>query len=95
MQVAEAPESFSYPVAPYPTLTGQVSLKAVIGTDGTVRDVDVLSGNRALAGAAVRAVRHWRYRPHEIKGNPVEAEADITISFAGHDAVSINFRTSH
>ena len=95
MQVAEAPESFSYPVAPNPALTGQVSLKAVIGTDGTVRDIDVLSGNRALAGAAVRAVRHWRYRPQEIKGNPVEAVANITISFAGNDAVSINFRAAH
>jgi len=92
LQVAEAPESgFSYPVAPNPTLTGKVSLKAVIGTDGTVTEVDVLSGKRALAGAAVRAVRHWRYRPHELKGHAVEAETNIVISFGGADAVSITF----
>ncbi len=92
LQVAEAPESgFSYPVAPNPTLTGEVSLKAVIGTDGTVTEVDVLSGKRALAGAAVRAVRHWRYRPHELKGHAVEAETNIVISFVGSDAVSIRF----
>jgi TonB family protein len=90
--VAEAPESgFSYPVAPNPTLTGEVSLKAVIGTDGTVTEVDVLSGKRALAGAAVRAVRHWRYRPPELKGHAVEAETNIVISFVGSDAVSIRF----
>jgi outer membrane biosynthesis protein TonB len=96
LQVAEAPESgFGYPVAPNPTLTGEVSLKAVIGTDGTVTEVDVLSGKRALAGAAVWAVRHWRYRPRELKGHAVEAEANIVISFVGSDAVSISFPAAH
>jgi hypothetical protein len=95
-QVAEAPESgFSYPVAPNPTLIGKVSLKAVIGTDGTVRQVDVVGGNRALAGDAVRAVRHWRFRPYELKGHAVEAETNITISFVGDDAVSISFPAAH
>jgi hypothetical protein len=92
LQVAESPrDGFSYPVAPIPTLTGKVSLKAVIGIDGTVREVDVLSGNRALAAAASRAVRHWRYRPHELRGHAVEAETNITVNFVGDDAVSISF----
>jgi TonB family protein len=96
LQVAEAPESgFSYPVAPNPNLTGKVSLKAVIGTDGTVTEVNVLSGKRALAGAALRAVRHWRYRPHELRGHAVEAETNIVISFVGADAVSISFPAAH
>lgn len=96
LQVAEAPESgFSYPVAPNPTLTGKVSLKAVIGTDGTVTEVDVLSGNRTLSGAAVQAVRHWRYRPHQLKGHAVEAETNIAISFVGDDAVSVSFPAAH
>jgi hypothetical protein len=96
LQVAEAPVSgFSYPVAPNPTLTGEVSLKAVIGTDGTVTEVDVLSGKHALAGAAARAVRHWRYRPRELKGHAVEAETNIVISFVGADAVSISFAAAH
>jgi TonB family protein len=96
LQVAEAPESgFSYPVTPNPTLTGKVSLKAVIRADGTVREVDVLSGNRTLANAAVRAVRHWRYRRYELKGHAVEAETNITISFIGDEAVSISFPSAH
>jgi outer membrane biosynthesis protein TonB len=96
LQVAGAPESgFSYPVAPNPTLTGEVSLKAVIGTDGTVTEVDVLSGKHALACAAARAVRHWRYRPRELKGHAVEAETNIVISFVGADAVSISFPAAH
>jgi TonB family protein len=96
LQVAEVPESgFSYPVTPNPTLTGKVRLKAMIGADGTVREVDVLSGNRMLAGAALRAVRHWRYRPYELKGHAVEVETNITISFIGDEAVSISFTPAH
>jgi TonB family protein len=92
LHVAEAPESgFCYPVAPNPTLTGKVSLKAIIDTNGTVKEVDVLSGNRALADAAVRVVRQWRYHPPETEGHAVEAETHIVISFVGSDAVSISF----
>ena len=96
LQVEESPKGgFSYPVAPIPNLTGKVCLKAVIGTDGTVREIDVLSGNRALAAAASRAVRHWRYGRHELEGRAVEAETNITISFVGDDAVSVSFPAVH
>jgi len=96
LQVTEMPNSgFSYPMAPAPTLTGKVVLKAVIGTDGTVKEVEVLSGNPALAAAASRVVQHWRYRPHQLGGQPVEAETNITISFVGDDAVSISFPAAH
>lgn len=92
VRIAAAPESFGYPVAPDPALRGEVSRKLLIGTSGSVRDVSVGSGNRVLADAAVRAVRHWRYRPTELNGHAVEAEANVTISFVGRDAVTINFR---
>jgi TonB family protein len=94
LHVAESPQSgFSFPITPNAALTGIVTLKAVIGTDGTVTSVDVLSGNPALASAAVQAVRHWRYASHEISGKAVEAEINIVISFLGDEAVSINFPT--
>jgi TonB family protein len=89
-QIEEAPRSgFIYPVAPSPNLVGKVVLKAVVGSDGTVKEVEVLSGERALASAAVRAVRQWRYVPPQVDGHTVEAETRVTISFLGDDAVSI------
>ena len=92
LRVAEAPaRGVKYPVAGNRALTGKVSLKAVIGEDGAVREVDVLSGNRVLAGAAAKAVRGWRYRPYELNGHAVEAETRITFSFLGDDVVSISF----
>jgi TonB family protein len=89
-QIEEAPRSgFIYPVAPNPNLVGQVVLKAVVGPDGAVKQVEILSGERALASAAVRAVRQWRYAPPQVDGHTVEAETQVTISFLGDDAVSI------
>jgi TonB family protein len=89
-QIEEAPRSgFVYPVTPNPNLVGKVVLKAVVGSDGTVKQVEVLSGDRALALAAVRAVRQWRYAPPQVDGRTVEAETHVTISFLGDDAVSI------
>jgi TonB family protein len=42
---------------------GTVRLKVAIHADGTVKDVDVLGGNPALADAAEKAVRQWRFAP--------------------------------
>jgi TonB family protein len=92
LQIAEAPgRSFAYPVAPFPSLMGKVTLKALIAADGTVTNVEVISGDPALARAAVRAVQHWQYRTSEVGGHRVEAETNITISFVGEDVVSVSF----
>jgi protein TonB len=77
-----------YDVAPkYPPEAGQeriegiVVLLAVIGKDGTVRDVRVESGLPLLAQAAIEAVKQWRYRPYLLNGEPVEIDSQITINF--------------
>ena len=96
LQLAERPVGrFAYPVAPNASQTGKVILKAVVGTDGNVREVEILSGDRALGDAAARAVRRWRYLPHERNGHAVEVETNVAISFIGDDAVSITFPASH
>ena len=88
--IAEAPRSgFIYPVAPNANLVGKVVLKAVVGSDGAVKQVEVLSGERALAAAAARAVKQWRYAPPQVHGRTVEAQTQVTISFLGDDAVSV------
>jgi len=85
-RVAEA--NLIHDVAPtYPPeagrarIEGMVVLLAVIGKDGTVRDVRVESGLPLLAQAAIDAVRQWRYRPYLLNGEPVEVDSRITINF--------------
>ena len=60
---------------------GDVLLEAVIGRDGTVRDLKVISGPAMLASSAIQAVRQWRYKPYLLNGQPVEVETQIKLQF--------------
>jgi len=42
---------------------GTVRLKVFVHADGSVKDVEVLGGNPALADSAEKAVRQWRFAP--------------------------------
>lgn len=71
-----------YPrIAELMRLSGVVHLRAIIGTDGSVQQLQVLSGNPILTQAAVGAVREWRYEPTRLNGQPVEVETSITVTF--------------
>ena len=62
-------------------LQGMVRLRAIIGKDGSVSSLEVLSGNPILVQAAVAAVREWRYRPTRLNNEAVEVETYITVTF--------------
>jgi hypothetical protein len=88
--VAELPQGyFAHPFVSDSNLVGELQLKALIGADGSVKEVTVLSGSPELAEAGVRAVRKWHYSPYLVQGSPVEVETQIKMSFFGPDAVSI------
>jgi TonB family protein len=94
IQASRPPLRFGYPVYPDVRARGVVSLTAGLDSDGAVRTVRVVSGNRALAAAAVRTVRQWRYRPYVKDGQPVATETNVVISFISNDAISISFPPS-
>jgi protein TonB len=60
---------------------GTVRLEAVISTDGTVRDLKVVSGHPLLVKAALDAVARWRYQPTLLNGEPVEVLTEIEVHF--------------
>ena len=62
-------------------ISGRVQLRAIIGKDGAVRELQVISGNPLLVQAASAAVLQWRYRPTLLNGEPVEVETYITANF--------------
>ena len=62
-------------------VSGAVLLKAVIGKDGDIRELQVVSGHPMLIPAAVSAVKQWRYRPYLLNGEAVEVETNITVTF--------------
>ena len=60
---------------------GTVVLHAIIGRDGAIEQLQVVSGPPLLVRAAVEAVQQWRYRPYILNGQPVEVETQITVNF--------------
>jgi protein TonB len=60
---------------------GTVQLRAIIGRDGAVRELHVLSGDAVLAFAAQEAVKQWRFRPTLLNGQPIEVDTFITAVF--------------
>lgn len=62
-------------------IQGTVVLQAVIGKDGTVQGLHVISGHPMLTQAAMEAVKQWRYRPYSLNGEPVEVDTQINVNF--------------
>jgi len=63
-------------------ISGQVVLHAIIGKDGNVSQLEVVSGHPLLVQAALDAVKQWRYQPTLLNGEPVEVDTTITATFA-------------
>jgi protein TonB len=80
---AEAAPEASYPLlGQHMNVQGSVVLKAVIGADGTIENLHVLSGPAILAVAAQQAVREWHFKPVLQNGQPVETMAKIVVNFS-------------
>ena len=73
----------SYPLlGQHMNVQGSVVLQAVIGTDGIIQNLRVLSGPGILTPAAQQAVREWRFKPIIQNGQAVESQARITVNFS-------------
>jgi TonB family protein len=62
-------------------IEGSVTLDALVGEDGHVKQIQVTSGPPTLARAASEAVKQWRYEPYLLNGKPVAIHNQITIQF--------------
>jgi protein TonB len=72
----------AYPaIARQARIQGTVVLEARISRTGSIENLCVVSGPPMLAGAAIAAVRSWRYRPYLLNEQPVEVETTINIVF--------------
>ncbi len=69
------------PLARQGRIQGQVVMQAIIGRDGTIQNLQVLSGHPWLVKAAIDAVKQWRYRPYLLNNEPVDVETQITVNF--------------
>ena len=60
---------------------GRVELRAIIGTDGTIRSLQIVSGDPLFYISAREAVEQWLYKPTVLNGKPVEIDTFITVVY--------------
>jgi len=60
---------------------GKVEFRVLIGKDGRVQTVDLISGEPVLADAAKEAVSQWVYKPTLLNGQPVEVLTQVDVNF--------------
>jgi TonB family protein len=60
---------------------GKVQFTVLIGKDGHVQNVDMLTGEPVLADAAKVAVEKWVYKPTLLNGQPVEVVTQVDVNF--------------
>lgn len=70
------------PLARQTRVNGTVKLHAVIGKNGAVEQLQVVSGHPLLVQSALDAVKQWRYQPTLLNGEPVEVETEIDVIFS-------------
>jgi protein TonB len=69
------------PLARQTRRSGKVELHAIIGTDGGVQSLEVVSGDQLFISSALEAVRQWRYKPTYLNGQPVEIDTYISVIY--------------
>ncbi len=70
------------PLARQTRISGTVKLHAIIGKDGSVQQLVMVSGHPLLVQSALDAVRQWRYQPTLLNGEPVEVDTEIDVIFS-------------
>jgi periplasmic protein TonB len=70
------------PLARQIHVQGAVVLDCVIDKQGNVTQMRVISGHPLLVGAAMQAVKQWKYAPTLLNGTPVDVAMNVTVNFS-------------
>ena len=83
----QAAKLIRQPLPVYPQIAktahiqGTVVLHAIISKDGSVQEVQYISGPPLLMRSAMDAVKQWRYQPTTLNGEAVEVDTTISVVF--------------
>jgi len=70
------------PIAKTAHVSGTIILHAIISKDGTIEQLEYVSGPPLLMQAAMSAVKQWRYRPTMLNGDAVDVDTTISVIFS-------------
>ena len=74
------------PLAKQARISGVVRLNAIIGKEGNVVNLSVISGHPLLIPSALEAVQQWVYQKTLLNGEPVEVSTQIDVNYTLSDA---------
>lgn len=69
------------PLARQAHIQGVVVLTAIIDKEGSIQNLQLVSGHPMLAPAAIEAVKQWRYKPFLLNGQSMVVETTVTVNF--------------
>jgi protein TonB len=69
------------PLARQARIQGTVQFTAIIGRDGTIQNLQLISGHPLLVPAATDAIKQWVYKPTILNTEPVEVITQIAFTF--------------
>src|SRR6266404_7431698 len=62
-------------------IQGTVKLHVILAKDGSVRQLDVVSGDPQLVESAIKAVKQWKYEPTLLNGQAIEVDTVVEVVF--------------
>jgi len=80
-QIIQRTQPVYPPIARAAHMQGTVTLHAIISKTGTIERLEAISGPEMLKGAALDAVKQWRYRPYLLNGEPTEVDTTVIVNF--------------
>jgi TonB family protein len=73
------------PLAKQARISGVVHLGVIIGTNGFVKEIAVISGHPLMIPPTMEAVRQWQYTPTLLDGAPCEVQTQVDVNFTLSD----------
>jgi protein TonB len=80
-KLVRQPKPVYPPLAKQARISGVVRLNAIISKDGTIQNLQVISGHPLLVPSALEAVKQWVYQPTLLNGEAVEVVTQIDVNF--------------
>ena len=75
------PQPVYPPLARQARISGTVTFSAIIGVDGHIQNLTLVSGHPLLVPSAQEAIKQWVYQPTLLNGEPVEVVTQIFVNF--------------
>jgi len=80
-KLLKQPKPIYPPLAKQARIQGVVRFTAIIGKDGTIQNLQLVTGHPLLVPSAQEAVKQWVYQPTLLNGEPVEVITQIDVNF--------------